>query len=195
MTPQEVKEFLDAKERALAALTTACTTGDVDTQILPILTQINSLPGYYTLSSCAGRILLLQIPRLGDKQHADFLGCWHQPTTLDEVKTRDQKATTGVLWILGQSPIIHAGADSLQGAERLIKAANAAGFKNSAIRSLGKRIIVEIASTERLDAPIGNNGILYCTNDYLSLLINLANEILHRSEDKLSRIATSLSTI
>jgi len=195
MPTQEAKEFLDAKERALAALATACEVKEVDDKILPVLTQINSLPGYYTLSSCAGRILLLQIPQLGDKHHAVFLGRWHQPTTLEAVKAAAAQATTGVLWVLGQSPILHIGADSLTGAERLVKAGNAAGFKNSAIRSLGKRVIVEVASTERLDAPIGKDGILFCNEDYLFLLVDLGNEILRRSEDKLSRFTRHLGTL
>ena len=161
MPSQEAREFLQAKDQALASLAAACDSQEVDRKILPILSRINAHSEYYTLSSCAGRILLLQIPRLGDKRHAVFLGRWHEVTSTEEVTAAAAKATEGVLWLLGQSPILHIGAHSLQAAEVMVKLGNAAGFKNSAIRSLGKRVIVEVASTERLDAPIGRDGVLY----------------------------------
>ncbi len=195
MPSKEAKEFLQAKDKALASLAAACDEKQVDEQILTILTRINALSQYYTLSSCSGRILLLQIPRLGDKRHAEFLGRWHQMTTVEEMTAAAAQATEGVLWLLGQSPIMHIGADSLQAAEAMVKAGNAAGFKNSAIRSLGKRVIVEVASTERLDIPLGRDGVLFCSNTYLALLVDLGNEILCRSGEKLSRFYTVLHTL
>lgn len=161
MPSQDAREFLQAKDQALASLAAACNSEEVDKGILPVLSQINALSDYYTLSSCAGRILILQIPRLGDKRHAEFLGRWHETTSIKEVAKATSMATEGILWLLGQPPILHIGARSLQAAEIMVKSGNAAGFKNSAIRSLGKRLIVEVASTERLDAPIGRDGALY----------------------------------
>lgn len=194
-TSHEAKTFLDARDRALTALTHACQTNEVDTQILPLLTQVNTNPHYYTLSSCAGRILLLQLPAIGDKRHAVFLGCWHQPINIDDVTTALQQATTGTIWLLAQAPIIHLGTDTLQAAETMVKNGNSAGFKNSAIRSLGKRIIIELASTERLDTPIGLDTTCYCPPAYLSLLITISNEVLQRSAEKLIRLQTLLRTI
>jgi len=195
MTTSDAHDFLIAKDKALAALAKACDDHEVDDAIIPVLTRLNAHPGYYTLSSCAGRILLLQIPRLGDKPHADFLACWHHETTLHEVTTALTTATQGILWILGQPPILHIAVDSLPAAETLIKAGNAAGFKNSTIRSLGKRIIIELASTERLDVPLGKDGSLLCTEAYLSLVVDLSNEIIHRSQEKLSRFCTVLDNL
>jgi tRNA wybutosine-synthesizing protein 3 len=52
------KEFLDAKENALKSLNDACDKGKVDEGALPILDLINEIEGFYTSSSCAGRIVL-----------------------------------------------------------------------------------------------------------------------------------------
>ncbi len=64
------KEFFDAKEIALKSLMEASIEGKVDEGIVSILDQINKIQGFYTSSSCAGRIVLLEIPQIGDKRGA-----------------------------------------------------------------------------------------------------------------------------
>jgi len=71
------KEFMDAKENALKSLNEACDQEKVDEGALPLLSIINKIDGLYTSSSCAGRIVLLEIPHIGDKKGARFLGVWH----------------------------------------------------------------------------------------------------------------------
>lgn len=186
------KEFLDAKENALKSLSDACTKGRVDEGALPILDQINNIDGFYTSSSCAGRIVLLQIPQIGDKRGATFLGIWHRAITPEELHTAATKATNGLLWLLAQAPILHIGAETLLLADKMVKTAIACGFKNSAIKSLGKKIIIEICSTERLDAPIGRDGVLFCNEKQILLLVEISNEVIERSQEKMSKLTKKL---
>ena len=187
-----VKEFLDAKENALQSLEKARTIDQVDEGIIPILYLINHIPGYYTTSSCAGRIVLLQIPQLGDKRNARFLGIWHRTIQIEELLDAAANATTGYLWFLAQAPILHIGAETLELADKMLKNAISCGFKNSAIKSLGKKIIIELCSTEHLDAPIGRDGCLFCEKKYLSLLVEISNEVIERSQQKLGKFAKKL---
>jgi tRNA wybutosine-synthesizing protein 3 len=186
------KEFLDAKENALKLLNNAYDKGKVDEGALPILDLINKIEGFYTSSSCAGRIVLLEIPQIGDKRGATFLGIWHRIIEPDELKTAATKATTGFLWLLAQAPILHIGVETLQLADKMVKTAISCGFKNSAVKSIGKKIIIEICSTERLDAPIGRDGCLFCNEKQLSLLVEISNEVIERSQGKMSRFAKKL---
>ncbi len=186
------KEFLDAKENALKSLSDACTKGKVDEGALPILDLINNIDGFYTSSSCAGRIVLLQIPQIGDKRGATFLGIWHRTITPEELHTAATKATAGLLWLLAQAPILHIGAQTPLLADKLVKTAIACGFKNSAIKSLGKKIIIEICSTERLDAPIGRDGAIFCDEKQLLLLVEISNEVMKRSKEKMDRLSKKL---
>lgn len=186
------KEFLDAKENALKSLSDAYRKGKVDEGALPILSQINNIDGFYTSSSCAGRIVLLQIPQIGDKRRATFLGIWHRIITLEELQASTTKATTGLIWLLAQSPILHIGAETPVLADKMVKTAIACGFKNSAIKSLGKKIIIEICSTERLDAPIGRDSVLFCDEKHLILLVEISNEVIKRSKEKMHRLAKKL---
>ncbi len=178
------KEYIDAKERALKSLENAYAMQKVDAGVTQILGLINKIEGYYTSSSCAGRIVLLEIPRIGDKRGANFLGVWHRTITSDELKNAAGKAKKGLLWLLAQAPILHIGAKSMILADRMVKIAISSGFKNSALKSVGRKIIVEVCSTERLDAPIGRDGDLFCKDTYLDLLIEIANEVIKRSQAK-----------
>jgi tRNA wybutosine-synthesizing protein 3 len=186
------KEFFDAKEIALKSLMEASIEGKVDEGIVSILDQINKIQGFYTSSSCAGRIVLLEIPQIGDKRGATFLGIWHRTIETHELQTAATKATTGFLWLLAQAPIVHIGAETLQYAEKMLKTAISCGFKNSAVKSLGKKIIIEICSTERLDAPIGRDGCLFCEEKHLSLLVEISNEVIKRSQEKIGRFTNKL---
>jgi len=189
------KEFIDGKKNALKSLEKACREKQVDDGILPILQLINDSSHYYTSSSCAGRIVFLEIPRIGDKKGAIFLGRWHRTIDSDEIKEAVKKTKRGLLWLLAQAPIIHIVSETNKAADTMVKSAIACGFKNSGLKSLGKKIVVEICSTERLDAPIGRDGNLFCNEEYLRLLIEIANEVFEKSNEKLIRFERELHEI
>jgi len=189
------KELLDAKEKALKSLEKACTEKRADKEILPILGLINDSEECYTSSSCAGRIVLLEIPSIGDKKRAEFLGKWHRSIEPNEVETAAAKAKNGLLWLIAQSPIIHIVADTSEMADKIVKTAIASGFKNSGMKSIRKKIVVEVCSTERLDAPIGRDGRLFCKEEYLQLLVDISNQILEKSMNKLLRFEDKLRNI
>ena len=186
------KEFLDAKEQALKSLEQACIDMKADKEILPLLSLINEFEDCYTSSSCAGRTVLLEIPRIGDKKRAEFLGKWHRTIGVNEVKKAAKKAKNGLIWLLAQSPIFHIVVASNELADKLVKTAVASGFKHSGIKSTGKKIVVEVCSTERLDAPIGKDGFLFCNDEYLQLLIDISNEVFEASKTKISQFEGKL---
>jgi len=186
------KEYKDGKKNALELLKKACDMKKVDDEILPILHLINASCNYYTSSSCAGRIVVLEIPQIGDKKGAVFLGKWHRTIKPDVIKSAAEKANRGLLWLLAQSPILHIVSDTLENADIMVKAAIACGFKNSGFKSLGKKIVIEICSTERLDAPVGRDRDLFCDDEYLDLLVDIANDVFMKSKEKLSQFEKTL---
>ena len=127
---------------------------------MSLLEIINKSKSYYTCSSCAGRIVLLELPGLGDKKNARFLGKWHTTIKSKDIFDSVVKAKKGFIWLLAQSPIFHIVTDSSKNADMLVKIAISCGFKNSGLKSFGKKNVVEICSTERMDTPIGKDGLL-----------------------------------
>jgi len=181
------RDFKSNKKNVMQKFDKALLEKQVDYEIIPILKLINSYDDFYTSSSCYGRIVLLEIPNIGDKKNAKWLGKWHSKITLDDILISFNFASKGQLWVLAQSPIIHVYSKNQDAADKLIKAAISCGFKHSGFKSIEKNIVLEIASTERLDAPIGNDGHLYCSDDYINLIVKISNDIIHRSVEKLNR--------
>jgi len=186
------KDFIENKTNALKKFKKALDEKKVDKGISPILNIINKSENYYTSSSCFGRIVLLEIPEIGNKKEAEFLGKWHRKIRVNELLSSLKNAKKGQLWILTQSPIIHIGAKTNIAAEKILKTAISCGFKNSGIKSIGKKIIVEICSTERLDSPIGVDGVILCKKEHLSLLTDISNNIIEKSTLKLYKLKEKL---
>jgi tRNA wybutosine-synthesizing protein 3 len=189
------KTFLDAKDNALRSLEKACHDELVDPGIKSVLDLLNQKEEYYTSSSCAGRVMVLQIPVLGDKQKAEILGKWHRVVTFDEVDSASKRGIKGMIWLLAQAPILHIGCDFLAAADWLVKLAGSCGFKNSSIKSTGKKILVEVCSTERLDAPLGMDSLVFYDERYLGLLVDISNQVIERSAQKLLKFEKKLGNI
>jgi len=189
------QDFSEGKKRALQKLEKACSSGEVDSGILPILNIINKTDDHFTSSSCFGRIVVLEIPVIGDKKNAKFLGKWHREVNYNELFGSIKKAKAGQIWLLSQSPVVHIISKTPESADRLLKTAISSGFKHSGLKSFGKKNVVEICSTERLDAPIGRDGKVFCNEDHLKLLLDISNEIIKKSIQKLKRLEKSLKEL
>jgi len=182
------KNFTNNKKNSMKKLDLAKKENKVDSGIIPIIDLINNSDKYYTSSSCAGRIVLIELPRIGDKVNAKFLGKWHRKINLNDIKSAFEKASKGYIFFLAQSPIIHVYCSSSDDADGLIKQAVSSGFKHSGIKTLKNKFIVEINSTERIDTPVGIDGNFFCDDDFLELLIKISNDIYDKSTKKLSRL-------
>jgi tRNA wybutosine-synthesizing protein 3 len=186
------RNFIQWKKSALNKLKKAKLEKEVDTGIQSLLDYLNKSEDYYTSSSCFGRIVLLEIPQIGDKKQAKFLGKWHNIITINEIITAAKSANKGQIWLLSQSTIVHIVARTNDAADWILKTAIKCGFKNSGLKSFRKKFVVEICSTERLDVPIGKDGDIFCSKSHLELLINISNEILKKSTIKLNKFEETI---
>ena len=189
------RDFINNKKETMNKLSKAITEKKVDKEILNILNLINSNEKYYTSSSCYGRIVLLELPKIGDKKNAKFLGKWHRKIQTIEFIDAFKKSTKGELWFLAQSPILHVFSKDLESGDNLVKLAVSCGFKNSGFRSIKKNIVIEIASTERLDMIIGKDRNYLIKEEFISNYVNLANEIIIKSKRKLIKLEENLKKI
>lgn len=183
------KVFNDGKKKALEKLNIAKKQNLVDKKIIPIIDKINKNNDFFTSSCCSGRIVLLELPELGDKKNAVFLGKWHKKIKKTDILEAIEKTSNkDQMWLLAQPPIIHVFSKNIESANLLIKTGIASGFKHSSFKLTQGNIIVEICSTERLDFPIGKKGVLLCSSNHLDFLIEISNNIINRSDIKLSRL-------
>ena len=180
------------KQNALEKYDNAKKENQVDKIIIPILDKINEMDVYFTTSSCAGRIVVLQLPQIGDKKNARFLGKWHHRINVNELLASLKGYDVDQLWLLGQPPIFHIGCQSIESADQMIKLGISSGLKHSGIKSIQDQIIVELCSTERIDMPIGDNGVLQIDQKFLLFLLKKANMMIDRAQKKLTRFENNL---
>jgi len=182
--------WFDFKRRKLEGYIKAKERGEVDEDIIPLLDLINSFECYVTLSSCSGRIAVMDMPEFGDKVESVFLGKWHRCVSFEEVfeAVKLGKQTT---WLIMFPPIIHVACRDLESAERLMKVANNSGLRRSGLISL-RHNVVEINALERLEAPVAVKGRLVVGIEGLRVMVDFANKKLERSKDKLRRFYDSL---
>ncbi len=189
------EEFSNHKQHALAKLDHALKDHQVDTLVIPILEKINATDEYFTTSSCAGRIVVLQLPEIGNKKKAVFLGRWHRKVSCEEVFFALDSYADGQVWLLTQPPIFHIGCQSITAANELMKIGISSGFKHSGIRSISSQITVELQSTERMDMPLGANGKQIIENEKISFLVDQANISIVRAQKKLNRLQKNIEKL
>ena len=185
------KRFQQAKKMAMKSLQKALEEGRIDEKVMPLLALLNGMDDFFTTSSCSGRIVVMEIPSVGRKKEAHFLGKWHREVSVEEVRKAMEKYKQGEAWLLLQSPIFHISTLSMEKAKKLLRIALQSGFKNSGIKSFNGRVVVEICSTERLDFLLAKNGKMICNE--LNEMVKSANAMMERIGEKLKRLEKNIS--
>jgi len=180
--------FEAEKKRAMERLR----VGGADEEVAGIIEKINGFEGFFTTSSCSGRIALIRLPEIGAKREAEFIGKWHRSVTKEEVLEAIKTTEKGEIWLLSQSPILHVACRSLEKAKTLLRIAIESGFKYSGIKAISNlkdngKVVVEIMSTERMDVPLGKDGVMFCSEGHMDFILSKANFMLERGKGKLKR--------
>lgn len=178
-----------AKREALKTLFTAIKEYKVDSDIIDLLLLINSIKGVYTTSSCSGRVGIIEEPKIGAKPLSRWLIKKHFPITFEEAKNSLKAAQKGVIFLKAQPPIFHIVGENVEIGKKLHEIGLSSGFKYTTFKALSKeRVLVEINGTEYLTVPLGRDGRILISDEYLEFSINLANEMLKRSKSRLPRL-------
>ncbi|NPA86305.1 MAG: hypothetical protein GXO42_02835 [bacterium] len=184
------------KQRALAGLQEALQRGEVDEDILPLLQIINSSENFFTTSSCAGRIMVMEKPPTESKPETRVLGKWHREVTLEEVKQAVSQHSKDYLWFKLDSFILHIVARTLEDAAALLHAVRGAGLRNSGIRAVtASGVLVAITGTENIEHLLGKDGKVCCTEEELGLLVETANRKFRRMRARLKQLEALLQKL
>lgn len=189
-----MSEFKGQKKRALEKLRIR----GADEEVEGIIEKLNSLDEFFTTSSCSGRISLICLPEIGAKREATFIGKWHRSVRKEEVLEAIKASEKGEMWLLSQPPILHVACRGLEKAKGLLRIAIESGFKYSSIKAISRdneKVVVEIMSTERMDVPLGKDGMMFCSETHLDFILSKANFMLERGKEKLKRLCYGLEGV
>ena len=181
------------KKEKLEGYLKAKAEGNVDADIVDLLDLINEFDCFVTLSSCSGRIAVLDLKKPGDKVNSVFLGKWHEGVGASEVKKAAMKSRN-IAWLIQYPPIIHVACRDIEAAKNLMKIANQAGFRRSGIISLNN-FVVEVVSLERLELPVAERNRMLIDDEYLEYVVKWANEKLFKGKEKLRRLQGVLESL
>ena len=92
--------------------------------------------------------------------------------------------------------ILHIACKNMDSAKKLLNTARDIGFRRSGIISIGKsKIIMELISTEKLDAIVAKKGKLLIDEDYFKILVNEGNKKLEKTWEKIDKLHRALGKI
>jgi tRNA wybutosine-synthesizing protein 3 len=93
------------------------------------------------------------------------------------------------VWLRIDGAILHVASHNIKSAKKLLNMARDIGFRRSGIISLGKnRIVMELISTENIEAIVSKKGKLVIDEDYFKVLIMEGNKKLEKTWEKIDKL-------
>jgi tRNA wybutosine-synthesizing protein 3 len=184
---KEKKDFLTKKDKSKK--------GCIDSKIKKLVKRINSFEDCYTTSSCSGRILLLTIPASNKKNEVKYLFCSHEKIRYDELKKiiKSKKLPKCIVWFRVEPVILHIACKNINCARKLLNLARNIGFRRSGVISIRKsKIVLELVSTEKIDAIVSKNGKIVIGEDYFKVIVKEGNRKLEKTWRKIDRLYKGL---
>uniref|UniRef100_A0A7N1A0U5 tRNA(Phe) 7-[(3-amino-3-carboxypropyl)-4-demethylwyosine(37)-N(4)]-methyltransferase n=1 Tax=Kalanchoe fedtschenkoi TaxID=63787 RepID=A0A7N1A0U5_KALFE len=181
-------EFEKRKAATLSSLGAAETEkspkGSLDTPIIPLLKVINRHPSYYTTSSCSGRISILSTPTSSTAHKKARGGSWlfithdfaDKDAVLDalfRVDDADASAQQCDVVFRFEPLIIAVECRDVASAQTIVLLAIAAGFRESGITSVGKRVIVGLGARFGWRCRWGKRVGFWCRGSMWSFWLGL----------------------
>jgi tRNA wybutosine-synthesizing protein 3 len=167
--------------------------GGWDRKIAELCEKINSFERYYTTSSCSARVVLMADK---DKKQPDlFLKVYHDLISFEKLRKKLENIENKEKDVkFKMEPCaLHVACRTFEDAERLYSKAKLAGWKKSGIISAGKRFMVEMNCTERLEFPVIRQGKLLVNDIFLKIVVEDSNKKLKRCWEKIERLKKNLS--
>lgn len=149
---------------------------NADRGILKTLSLINRKKDFYSTSSCLGRICILESQKKWKKGKIKFIKKWHRKVRASEVwDVLEKIRTRNDIWFRQEGLILHICCRNIECAAAMLQLARRT-FKRAGIIALGRKIVIEIIGTDRIDAPLARDGKIIVDRGYVAALVSRANE-------------------
>ncbi len=145
----------DFRKKRIELLEDAVEKGKVDEKILGLLKKINKNKNLVTISSCYGRIVLLEFDIMKTKKRSVFYRKWHRRVSAEEVELSiSSYAGKLPLWFRVEPFIIHVAAKDMKTAADFLTKCRKAGVRRGEIQGIQKDWVnIEIQGTTGMYLP------------------------------------------
>jgi len=173
--------------------------GSIDKHIKTLCNKINSMPEYFTTSSCAGRIRLFVEPHTAKKYDSEEVFSSHE--MIDEKQHDDlwkkvnefsDNNSDDTLWLKQEAVIFHVVCKDLDAAQLILNKAKEAGIKRAGIISINREPIVEILGTGHMEALLVKKGKVVADKDYFFLAVEEANKRFLKNKERIEEFEKKL---
>ncbi len=184
-----IERFAMVKAMHKKSLEKAIAERKADLQIIPLCRFVSKTKNFFTSSSCAGRIILLQLPKGESKREACFHRKWHRVVKEKELWEGIDAEIKGELWFKLDPFIFHVGANSLENAKKVLVAMTKAGVKRGGIivAKPGK-FLVELQGSQGIAFPVKKGKKVLVEKEYMKYILKRANEKLEKNYALLKRL-------
>ena len=183
---KEKSDFLKKKDKSKK--------GIVDEDIKEIVNLINSKKDYYTTSSCAGRIVLLEM-KPKKKNECNWIFTKHDKVNYNEIikslKKYQKYKIKNQIWFKQQPIILHVACRNLGTANKLLDAARKIFRRAGIIGITNRKVMIEVIGDERLKTIIADKDFVI-DEKYIKQLIKYANWNFEENKRKSERFLNLL---
>ncbi|WP_448577961.1 tRNA(Phe) 7-((3-amino-3-carboxypropyl)-4-demethylwyosine(37)-N(4))-methyltransferase [Thermosphaera sp.] len=171
--------------------------GYLDKDLLPLLILLNLDARIYTMSSCSGRITLVDGDNPWSRDDTSVVFKKHIPIALDELLSIYQAKIDKKLWIIVTGPIIHLSSSQISLALRILDKARREGYKHSGIMHLSrsKGVLLELSTGIWVSQLLRTAEKTLVAEEDLNLIVDEYNRMLLEGKKRLDRLYNSLKQI
>ena len=206
---KEKSDFLRKKDKSKK--------GYVDKDIKEIVDVINSKKDYYTTSSCAGRIVLLEM-KSARKNDCDWIFTKHDKVNFKEIndalnkykkinQTRERPLNVDnneetsfesgfkyPIWFKQQPLILHVACRNVDAAKRLLEISRKIFRRAGIIGITERKVMIEIIGDERLETIVADKNFV-ADGRYIKNLIGYANRNFVENKKKSERLLRLITNL
>ena len=165
--------------------------GSLDAPIRDLVEHINRTEAWFTTSSCSGRTSLFLLER-GRKKGGRWIYVRHGEADAKELHRSVQQGQEGLATFRFEPFILTVECRTPEDAFVLVALAIQTGYKASGVTSIGKRNLVSIRGSTRLEVPVAKDGEWLVSKEYLDFLVEQANQKWTENKDRIDRFFKTL---
>ncbi|MCF7860657.1 hypothetical protein K9M79_00300 [Candidatus Woesearchaeota archaeon] len=164
--------------------------GMIDEQIKETVELINTMPDFFTTSSCSGRVILF-VPGM-KKTEFKTLFSSHESLSIT-AKNIIIKSIHPDISLRFEPLIIHIRCRTIEHTASLMRSCQKdGGLKKTSIISHGRKIILEIRSTDYLEMPIKTSGDLVIDPRKYSAIKKCVQNKFNKNKKRIKRLNSAL---